>query len=149
MNLKQERINKLKELSSLLSRNLITWHDWQLAVQNENEDFNAGVPDALTKLEIYSIYRMYNIQMKRISAHITMYLEMNGGRMNPIQKGYRPHLIFSNSQQSDSCFIFDDLIYPGDDWTIFIDLTNNIDVFSGLDFGIYEGAKKVGHGQVL
>ena len=145
----QERVNKLKELSDLLSRNQITWHDWQLAVQNENEDFNAGVVDSLPPQMIHSIYRLYNVQFKRIKAHITLYLEMNGGRVNPIQKGYRPHLVFDNKQQSDGQFIFDDVIYPGDDWMVDIELLNNVDTYSGLIFGIYEGNKKVGHGAII
>jgi translation elongation factor EF-Tu-like GTPase len=89
--------------------------------------------------------------MKNLRVSITM---LKNGRINPIQEGYRPHMVIIERQGD---FVITEIfkkkmVYPGETFEGIIEIIHPhlFDDFNiRQNFIIYEGRKIVGTGKVL
>jgi elongation factor Tu len=73
-----------------------------------------------------------------------------GGRHNPFFSGYRPQFYFRTTDITGTVTLPEDkqMIMPGDNTTIIVELIHPIAMDAGLRFAIREGGKTVASGQV-
>lgn len=73
-----------------------------------------------------------------------------GGRHTPFFKGYRPQFYFRTTDVTGSCELPADaeMVMPGDNVTLNVELINAIAMEDGLRFAIREGGRTVGAGVV-
>ncbi len=71
-----------------------------------------------------------------------------GGRHTPFFKGYRPQFYFRTTDVTGSCEIKQEMVMPGDNIQMTVELINPIAMEQGVRFAIREGGKTVGAGVV-
>jgi elongation factor Tu len=73
-----------------------------------------------------------------------------GGRHTPFFNGYRPQFYFRTTDVTGDCKLPDgvEMVMPGDNVTMEVNLINPIAMEKGLRFAIREGGRTVGAGQV-
>ena len=83
-------------------------------------------------------------------AQIYVLKKEEGGRHTPFFDGYRPQFYFRTTDVTGACKLPEgiEMVMPGDNVTIEIDLINSICVEEGLRFAIREGGRTVASGVV-
>jgi elongation factor Tu len=73
-----------------------------------------------------------------------------GGRHTPFFNGYRPQFYFRTTDVTGICQMPEgvEMVMPGDNVSLTVDLINPIAMEEGLRFAIREGGRTVGAGQV-
>ena len=73
-----------------------------------------------------------------------------GGRHTPFFSNYRPQFYFRTTDVTGSVVLPDgtEMVMPGDNLTITVNLINTVALNKGLRFAIREGGRTVGAGQV-
>jgi elongation factor Tu len=71
-----------------------------------------------------------------------------GGRHTPFFKGYRPQFYFRTTDVTGACEIKQEMVMPGDNIQMTVELINPIAMEQGVRFAIREGGKTVGAGVV-
>ncbi len=73
-----------------------------------------------------------------------------GGRHTPFFKGYRPQFYFRTTDVTGECLLPEgvEMVMPGDNISLEVNLINPIAMEKGLRFAIREGGRTVGAGQV-
>jgi len=87
---------------------------------------------------------------KKISAEIYILSKEEGGRHTPFFNGYRPQFFFGTADVTGVCVLPKDveMVMPGDNTSINIDLQKSIALEKGQRFAIREGGKTIGAGRV-
>ena len=83
-------------------------------------------------------------------AEIYVLKKEEGGRHTPFFDGYRPQFYFRTTDVTGACKLPEgtEMVMPGDNITIEVDLINKICVEEGLRFAIREGGRTVASGVV-
>ncbi|MCU0782121.1 MAG: EF-Tu/IF-2/RF-3 family GTPase [Akkermansiaceae bacterium] len=86
----------------------------------------------------------------KVQAEVYVLKKEEGGRHTPFQNKYRPQFYFRGTDVTGEIELPDgrDMIAPGDNVTITVNLINPIAMDKGLRFAIREGGRTVGAGQV-
>ncbi|AZQ63376.1 elongation factor Tu [Flammeovirga pectinis] len=86
----------------------------------------------------------------KFSAEIYVLSKEEGGRHTPFFKGYNPQFYFRTTDVTGTIALPDgvEMVMPGDNVTITVDLQKEIAMEEGLRFAIREGGRTVGAGQV-
>jgi elongation factor Tu len=71
-----------------------------------------------------------------------------GGRHTPFFKGYRPQFYFRTTDVTGACEIKQEMVMPGDNVAMTVELINPIAMEQGVRFAIREGGRTVGAGVV-
>ena len=73
-----------------------------------------------------------------------------GGRHTPFFDGYRPQFYFRTTDVTGACKLPDgiEMVMPGDNVTMTVELINSIAIEEGLRFAIREGGRTVASGVV-
>ena len=87
---------------------------------------------------------------KKFKAEIYVLKKEEGGRHTPFFKGYRPQFYFRTTDVTGDIFLLEgaEMIMPGDNTTIEVELICTIAMEKGVKFAIREGGKTVGAGVV-
>ena len=87
---------------------------------------------------------------KKIKAEVYVLTKDEGGRHTPFFKGYRPQFYFRTTDVTGEIFLPKniEMIMPGDNINIEINLISKIAMEEGLRFAIREGGKTIGAGIV-
>ncbi|MCH9660597.1 MAG: elongation factor Tu [Bacteroidetes bacterium] len=87
---------------------------------------------------------------KKFKAEIYVLKKEEGGRHTPFFNNYRPQFYFRTTDITGSIQLAEgtEMIMPGDNTTISVELINTIAMESGVNFAIREGGKTVGAGVV-
>jgi len=93
---------------------------------------------------------------KSVNPHKTFKCEVyvlskeEGGRHTPFFNGYRPQFYFRTTDVTGDCKLAEnvEMVMPGDNVTLTVELINTIAMEVGLRFAIREGGRTVGAGQV-
>ncbi len=88
---------------------------------------------------------------KKIKAEIYVLTKEEGGRHTPFRNKYRPQFYFRTSDVTGEIFLPEgrEMVMPGDNLTVEVDLIAQIAMNKGLRFAIREGGRTVGAGQVI
>ena len=83
-------------------------------------------------------------------AEIYILSKEEGGRHTPFFKGYRPQFYFRTTDVTGACELPDgtEMVMPGDNVKMSVELISPIAMEEGLRFAIREGGKTVGAGVV-
>ena len=86
----------------------------------------------------------------KFTAEIYVLKKEEGGRHTPFFDGYRPQFYFRTTDVTGACKLPEgtEMVMPGDNVTIEVDLINSICVEEGLRFAIREGGRTVASGVV-
>ena len=86
----------------------------------------------------------------KFTAEIYVLKKEEGGRHTPFFDGYRPQFYFRTTDVTGACKLPEgtEMVMPGDNITIEVDLINKICVEEGLRFAIREGGRTVASGVV-
>ncbi len=86
----------------------------------------------------------------RFEAEVYILSKEEGGRHTPFFKGYRPQFYFRTTDVTGSCELPSDIemVMPGDNVTMTVELIAPIAMEDGLRFAIREGGRTVGAGVV-
>ncbi|NME72792.1 elongation factor Tu [Flammeovirga aprica] len=86
----------------------------------------------------------------KFTAEIYVLSKEEGGRHTPFFKGYNPQFYFRTTDVTGTIALPDgvEMVMPGDNVTITVDLQKEIAMEEGLRFAIREGGRTVGAGQV-
>jgi elongation factor Tu len=71
-----------------------------------------------------------------------------GGRHTPFFKGYRPQFYFRTTDVTGSCELKQEMVMPGDNVQMTVELINPIAMEAQVRFAIREGGRTVGAGVV-
>ncbi|HMB01236.1 MAG TPA: elongation factor Tu [Spirochaetota bacterium] len=87
---------------------------------------------------------------KKFKAEVYVLKKEEGGRHTPFFKGYRPQFYFRTTDVTGSIELPEgtEMIMPGDNTTITVELINTIAMEKGVKFAIREGGRTVGAGVV-
>jgi len=87
---------------------------------------------------------------KKFKAQVYILKKEEGGRHTPFFKGYRPQFYFRTTDVTGSVVLPEgvEMVMPGDNVEITVELHNTIACEDGLKFAIREGGKTVGAGVV-
>jgi elongation factor Tu len=87
---------------------------------------------------------------KKFMGEIYILKKEEGGRHTPFFKGYRPQFYFRTTDVTGECKLPDgaEMVMPGDNVNLEIELITPIACEAGLRFAIREGGKTVGAGVV-
>ena len=87
---------------------------------------------------------------KKFKAQVYILSKEEGGRHTPFFDGYRPQFYFRTTDVTGACKLPEgiEMVMPGDNVTIEVDLINSICVEEGLRFAIREGGRTVASGVV-
>ena len=87
---------------------------------------------------------------KKFKAEVYVLSKEEGGRHTPFFNKYRPQFYVRTTDVTGEIFLPDgvEMVMPGDNVTIEVDLINTIAMEKGLRFAIREGGRTVGSGQV-
>ncbi len=87
----------------------------------------------------------------KFKARIYCLTKDEGGRSNPFFSGYRPQFYFTTTDITGTVVLPADkqMVMPGDNTELEIELIHPIAMFQGLSFAIREGGRTVASGQVL
>jgi elongation factor Tu len=88
---------------------------------------------------------------QRFRAKVFTLKKEEGGRKTGFVSGYRPQFYFRTTDVTGTAYLSkkDEIVMPGDDVELFIDLLSPIAMENGSKFAIREGGVTVGAGQVL
>ncbi|MCF7928155.1 MAG: elongation factor Tu [Spirochaetales bacterium] len=88
---------------------------------------------------------------KKFKGKIYCLTKDEGGRHNPFFTGYRPQFYFRTTDVTGTVTLPEDkqMIMPGDNTEIEVELINSIAMETGLRFAIREGGRTVASGQVI
>jgi elongation factor Tu len=88
-------------------------------------------------------------QMK-FKAKVYMLTREEGGRTTPFLSGYRPQFYFRNTDVTGSGTLFDgtQMVMPGDNVVLDVELISPVAIEKGLRFALREGGRSVGVGVV-
>ncbi|MBK7827350.1 elongation factor Tu [Nannocystis sp.] len=88
---------------------------------------------------------------KKFTAKVYILKKEEGGRHTPFFKGYRPQFYFRTTDVTGSVVLPEgvEMVMPGDNIEIIVELHNTIACEDGLKFAIREGGKTVGAGVVI
>jgi len=86
----------------------------------------------------------------RVKAEIYVLKKEEGGRHTPFFKGYRPQFYFRTTDVTGAVTLPDgaEMVMPGDNVTVTVDLITPVAIEKGLRFAIREGGRTVGAGAV-
>jgi elongation factor Tu len=86
----------------------------------------------------------------KFEAEVYVLSKEEGGRHTPFFKGYRPQFYFRTTDVTGACELPSgtEMVMPGDNLTIDVELISPIALNVGLRFAIREGGRTVGAGQV-
>ncbi len=86
----------------------------------------------------------------KFKAEVYILKKEEGGRHTPFHNKYRPQFYFRTTDVTGEIFLPDgvEMVMPGDNLTIEVQLINEIAMNKGLRFAIREGGRTVGAGQV-
>ena len=86
----------------------------------------------------------------RFKAEVYVLSKEEGGRHTPFFKKYRPQFYFRTTDVTGEISLPDnvEMVMPGDNVSITVDLINSVAMEKGLRFAIREGGRTVGAGQV-
>jgi elongation factor Tu len=87
---------------------------------------------------------------KEFSCEVYVLSKDEGGRHTPFFKGYRPQFYFRTTDVTGSCELPDgvEMVMPGDNVSMEVDLIQPVAMEEGLRFAIREGGRTVGAGVV-
>jgi elongation factor Tu len=73
-----------------------------------------------------------------------------GGRHTPFHNKYRPQFYFRTTDVTGEIILEEgrEMVMPGDNVTITVELINKVALNKGLQFAIREGGRTVGAGQI-
>ena len=83
-------------------------------------------------------------------AQIYVLTKDEGGRHTPFFKGYRPQFFFGTADVTGICELPEgvEMVMPGDNLKIVVDLQKKIAMEEGQRFAIREGGRTIGAGQI-
>ncbi len=86
----------------------------------------------------------------KFEAEVYVLTKEEGGRHNPFFKGYRPQFYFRTTDVTGEVSLSEgtEMVMPGDNVTISVELISPIAMEEGVKFAIREGGRTVGAGQV-
>ena len=86
----------------------------------------------------------------KFEAEVYVLTKEEGGRHNPFFKGYRPQFYFRTTDVTGEVSLADgtEMVMPGDNVPISVELISPIAMEEGVKFAIREGGRTVGAGQV-
>ena len=86
----------------------------------------------------------------KFEAEVYVLTKEEGGRHNPFFKGYRPQFYFRTTDVTGEVTLGDgtEMVMPGDNVAISVELISPIAMEEGVKFAIREGVRTVGAGQV-
>ena len=84
-------------------------------------------------------------------AQVYVLTKEEGGRQNPFFDGYRPQFYFRTTDVTGSVKLPEgtEMVMPGDNTEMNVELINPIAMDEGLRFAIREGGRTVGAGRVV
>ena len=87
---------------------------------------------------------------KNFKCEVYVLSKEEGGRHTPFMKGYRPQFYFRTTDVTGDVLLPEgvEMVMPGDNVTLTVNLINTIAMEKGLRFAIREGGRTVGAGQV-
>jgi elongation factor Tu len=87
---------------------------------------------------------------KKFTAEVYILKKEEGGRHTPFHNNYRPQFYLRTTDVTGEIQLPDgvEMVMPGDNLTITVELIANVAVNTGLRFAIREGGRTVGAGQV-
>ena len=87
---------------------------------------------------------------KKFEAEVYVLSKEEGGRHTPFFKGYRPQFYFRTTDVTGAVILPKDveMVMPGDNIGLSVELINSIAMEDGLRFAIREGGRTVGAGVV-
>ena len=87
---------------------------------------------------------------KKFAAEVYVLSKEEGGRHTPFFKGYRPQFYFRTTDVTGSVVLPEgvEMVIPGDNIAMSVELINSIAMEEGLRFAIREGGRTVGAGVV-
>ncbi|MEI7595507.1 MAG: elongation factor Tu [Bacteroidota bacterium] len=87
---------------------------------------------------------------KKFQAEVYILKKEEGGRHTPFHNRYRPQFYFRTTDVTGEIFLPEgrEMVMPGDNMTITVELIAEIAMSKGLRFAIREGGRTVGAGQV-
>jgi elongation factor Tu len=108
----------------------------------EKNDVCRGM--VLAKPKVFKSYMKFK-------AEIYVLTKAEGGRHTPFIKNYRPQFYFRTTDVTGCISLSDgvEMVMPGDNTTISVELISPVVMERGLKFAIREGGKTVGAGQVI
>lgn len=88
---------------------------------------------------------------KSFTAKVYILKKEEGGRHTPIVGGYRPQFYFRTTDVTGAISLpaGTELVMPGDDVELTVELISPVAIEDGSKFSIREGGKTVGHGSVI
>ena len=86
----------------------------------------------------------------KFDAEVYILSKDEGGRHTPFFKGYRPQFYFRTTDVTGECLLPEgvEMVMPGDNISLVVDLITPIAMDEGLRFAIREGGRTVGAGVV-
>ncbi|MBI4827047.1 MAG: elongation factor Tu, partial [Nitrospirae bacterium] len=87
---------------------------------------------------------------KKFNAEVYILTKEEGGRHTPFFKGYRPQFYFRTTDVTGIAQLPEgvEMVMPGDNVNIEVELISNIAMEEGLRFAVREGGRTVGAGVV-
>lgn len=87
---------------------------------------------------------------KKFEAEIYVLKQDEGGRHTPFFNNYRPQFFFRTADVTGTCLLPQnvEMVMPGDNATMTIDLITPVAMSEGLRFALREGGKTVGAGVI-
>ena len=87
---------------------------------------------------------------KKFKAEVYVLKKEEGGRHTPFHNKYRPQFYIRTTDVTGEINLPDgtEMVMPGDNLTITVDLINTVALDKGVRFAIREGGRTVGAGQV-
>jgi elongation factor Tu len=86
----------------------------------------------------------------KFKAEVYILKKEEGGRHTPFHNKYRPQFYIRTTDVTGEIFLPDgtEMVMPGDNLTITVELINGVAMSEGLRFAIREGGRTVGAGQI-
>ena len=86
----------------------------------------------------------------KFKAEVYVLKKEEGGRHTPFHNKYRPQFYIRTTDVTGEIFLSDgvEMVMPGDNLTITVELINGVAMSEGLRFAIREGGRTVGAGQI-
>jgi len=87
---------------------------------------------------------------KKFKAEVYVLSKEEGGRHTPFFNKYRPQFYFRTTDVTGEIMLAEgtEMVMPGDNVSITVELINDVAMEKGLRFAIREGGRTVGAGQV-
>jgi elongation factor Tu len=87
---------------------------------------------------------------KKFEAEVYVLKQNEGGRHTPFFNNYRPQFFFRTADVTGTCLLpkTTEMVMPGDNATMTIELITPVPMAEGLRFALREGGKTVGAGVV-